>query len=213
LPPGLPPRPFVYPILDAATLSGRSAADAVRALGAGGARLVQLRAKGLPDAALLALAREATSAARFAGVTLVINDRADVALIVGAGGLHVGQDDLPPSACRRILGEEALVGVSTHDLGQVEAAAREPVDYVAIGPVFATRSKEHPDPVVGLELLRRARARSSRPLVAIGGIGPHNARAVVEAGADGLAVISAVMGQGDLAEAVRALRRAVGERV
>jgi thiamine-phosphate pyrophosphorylase len=213
LPPGLPPRPFVYPILDAAALGSRSAAEAVRALAAGGARLVQLRAKQLPDGALLDLAREATAAARSAGVTLVINDRADVARIVGAGGLHVGQDDLPPSACRRILGEEALIGVSTHDLGQFEAAAREPVDYVAIGPVFETRSKEQPDPVVGLELVRHARARSSRPLVAIGGIDPGNARAVVEAGADGVAVISAVMASGDFAEAVRALRRAVGERV
>lgn len=211
--PGLPPRPFVYPILDAAALGSRSAAEAVRALAAGGARLVQLRAKQLPDGALLRLAREATTAARSAGVTLVINDRADVARIVGAGGLHVGQDDLPPSACRRILGEAVLIGVSTHDLGQLEAAAREPVDYVAIGPVFETRSKEQPDPVVGLEMVRRARARSSRPLVAIGGIGPDNARAVVEAGADGVAVISAVMDCDDLAEAVRALRRAVGERV
>lgn len=211
--PGLPPRPFVYPILDAAALGSRSAADAVRALAAGGARLVQLRAKQLPDDALLDLAREATTAARSAGVRLVINDRADVARIVGAGGLHVGQDDLPPSACRRILGEEVLIGLSTHDLGQLEAAAREPVDYVAIGPVFETRSKEQPDPVVGLEMVRRARARSARPLVAIGGIGPDNARAVVEAGADGVAVISAVMDCDDLAEAVRALRRALGERV
>lgn len=211
--PGLPPRPFVYPILDAAALGSRSAADAVRALAAGGARLVQLRAKQLPDDALFDLAREATTAARSAGVRLVINDRADVARIVGAGGLHVGQDDLPPSACRRILGEEVLIGLSTHDLGQLEAAAREPVDYVAIGPVFETRSKEQPDPVVGLEMVRRARARSAWPLVAIGGIGPDNARAVVEAGADGVAVISAVMDCDDLAEAVRALRRALGERV
>jgi thiamine-phosphate pyrophosphorylase len=213
LPSGLPPRPFVYPILDAAALGGRSAGQAVRALAAGGARLVQLRAKRVSDRDLLDLAREATAAAHGAGVKLVINDRADVARIVGADGLHVGQDDLPPSACRSLLGEEALIGVSTHDLDQLAAASRAPADYVAIGPVFATRSKERPDPVVGLELVRRARALSGRPLVAIGGIGPDNARAVVEAGADGLAVISAVMASEDLAEAVRALRRAAGERV
>jgi thiamine-phosphate pyrophosphorylase len=210
--PGLPPRPCVYPILDAATLGGRSAANAVRALAAGGARLIQLRAKALPDRALLEMARQALAAARSVGATLVVNDRPDVAGIVGADGVHVGQDDLPPAACRRVLGSEALVGVSTHGLSQLAAALLEPVDYVAIGPIFPTRSKQDPQPVVGLELLRRARAACARPLVAIGGISPENAREVAEAGADGLAIISAVMAHDDLAEAVRGLRCALGER-
>lgn len=210
---GLPPRPFLYPIVDAGALAGRSAAEAVRALAAGGARLIQLRAKGLPDGALLEMARATLAAARAKGVTLVVNDRADVAFIAAADGVHVGQDDLPPSACRAVLGEGALIGLSTHDVAQLEAGRREPVDYLAVGPVFPTRSKLAPDPVVGPALVRRARAVWKGPLVAIGGITPENAREVVDAGADGLAVISGVMAHHDLAEAMRRYRRALGERV
>jgi thiamine-phosphate pyrophosphorylase len=210
---GLFARPFVYPVLDLELLRGRSAPDAVRALAAGGARLVQLRAKSSPDRALLDLTRECLAAARAAGVPLIVNDRPDVARITGADGVHVGQDDLPPAACRAVLGPAALVGVSTHDEAQVAAAAREPVDYLAVGPVYPTRTKANPDPVVGLELVRRARARWAGPLVAIGGIAAENARAVLEAGADGLAVISAVLDHDDLAGALRRLRRAAGERV
>ena len=210
---GLFTRPFVYPILDLELLRGRSAPDALRALAAGGARLVQLRAKSLADGALLEAARECLAAARGAGVPLIVNDRPDVARIAGADGVHVGQDDLPAAACRAVLGPAALVGVSTHDDAQLAAAAREPVDYLAVGPVYATRTKANPDPVVGLELVRRARALWAGPLVAIGGITEENARAVVEAGADGLAVISAVLAHDDLAGAMRRLRRAAGERV
>ncbi|HVR71303.1 MAG TPA: thiamine phosphate synthase [Vicinamibacteria bacterium] len=210
MPGALPARPFVYPIVDAGALGGRSAAEAVRALAEGGASLVQLRAKGMPDGALLDLAREATAAARAAGIALIVDDRADVARLAGADGVHVGQDDLPPTACRAVLGAGALVGLSTHGLGQIEAGRREPVDYLAVGPVFPTRSKRLADPVVGPELVRRARALWPGPLVAIGGITPENAREVVEAGADGLAVISAVLAHDDLAEAVRRLRRALG---
>ena len=209
----LPPRPFLYPILDVDALGTRPLGDAVHALAEGGAMLVQLRAKTLPDHALLAAAREAVEAARAHGLTLLVNDRPDVARLAGADGVHVGQDDLPPSACRAVVGEDALVGLSTHGLPQLEAGAREPVDYLAVGPVFATRSKANPDPVVGPELVRRARAAWRGPLVAIGGITPDNAAEVIEAGADGLAVISAVVGQRDLAEAVRRFRRALGERV
>jgi len=211
VPGGLPARPFLYPIVDAAALGGRSVTEVVRALAEGGARLAQLRAKGVADGALLPLAREATSAAREAGITLVVNDRADVARLVGADGVHVGQDDLPPSACRAVLGTGALVGLSTHGPGQVEAGRGEPVDYLAVGPVFPTRTKRDPDPVVGLALVRRARALWTGPLVAIGGITPENARAVVEAGADGLAVVSAVLAHPDIALAVRRFRRALGE--
>jgi thiamine-phosphate pyrophosphorylase len=211
--PGLPPRPFIYPIVDTGALAGRSPAEAVRALAAGGARLIQLRAKDLRDGALLEMARAVLAAARAAGVTLVVNDRADVALVAAADGVHVGQDDLPPSACRAVLGEEAMVGLSTHDVAQLEAGQREPVDYLAVGPVFPTPSKLAPDPVVGTALVRRARALWKGPLVAIGGITPDNAREVVDAGADGLAVISGVMAHDDLAEAMRRYRRALGDRV
>jgi thiamine-phosphate pyrophosphorylase len=199
--------------VDVGALGSRPVGEAVRALAAGGATLLQLRAKAVPDRDLLALAREAVAAARATGVALVVNDRADVALMAGADGVHVGQDDLPPAACRAVLGGDVLVGLSTHGLAQLEKGAREPVDYLAIGPVFATRSKQDPDPVVGPDLVRRARERWRGPLVAIGGITPDNAREVVEAGADGLAVIAAVLTQVDLAEAVRRFRRALGEVV
>ena len=210
--PALPARPFLYPIVDAGALGGRSPAQVVRDLAAGGARLIQLRAKDVPDGAFLEMARAAVEAAEAAGAALMVNDRADVARLASAAGVHVGQDDLPPAACRAVLGEGALVGLSTHGLAQIEAGARAPVDYLAVGPVFPTRSKRAPDPVVGPDLVRRARALWKGPLVAIGGITPENAREVADAGADGLAVIAGVMAHADLAEAVRRYRRALGER-
>jgi thiamine-phosphate pyrophosphorylase len=124
--------------------------------------------------------------------------------MVGADGVHVGQGDLPPAEARRIVGDDAIVGVSTHSLAQLDAALREPVDYVAIGPVYATASKANPDPVVGPDLVRRARALADRPLVAIGGIEHARAAEVVAAGADGLAVIAALMDAPDLEAAARA---------
>ena len=207
--PALPPAPFAYPIVDAARLHGRDVAALVDTLARAGAVLIQLRAKGLPDRRVVALAREAVAAAHASGALLVINDRADIARLVGADGLHVGQDDLPPSAARAVMGSQALIGISTHGLGQLEAAAGEPVDYVAIGPVFATRTKENPDSVVGLEMVRQARALTSRPLVAIGGITRESARSVVEAGADGVAVISDLLDAPDLARAFSQLAGAI----
>jgi thiamine-phosphate pyrophosphorylase len=118
----------------------------------------------------------------------VINDRADVALLLGAG-LHVGQDDLAPGDARKLMGAEALLGYSTHNPQQLDAASAEPVDYVAIGPIFVTTSKHNPDPQVGLDELRECRARRVGPLVAIGGITRETARAVFAAGADVVAVI------------------------
>jgi len=206
----LPPAPFVYPIVDVDRLRGRDPAAVVDALGRAGARLLQLRVKAGPDRRLLSLAREAMAAARSAGARLVVNDRADVARLVGADGLHVGQDDLAPEDARRVIGPEAILGLSTHGLAQLAEAAAAPVDYVAIGPVFATASKHDPDPVVGLEMVRRARAATTRPLVAIGGITRGNARSVIEAGADGVAVISDLLDAADLGHAFAALRAAVG---
>ena len=205
----LPDAPFVYPIVDAGRLRGRDAAFVVDTLARAGARLIQLRVKGLPDRSWLALARAALAAARASGVPLVVNDRADIARIVGADGLHVGQDDLTGTEARTVVGPNVLLGVSTHHLDQLAAAAAEPVDYVAIGPVFPTRSKDDPDPVVGLEMVRRARAATSRPLVAIGGITRQNARDVVEAGADGVAVISDLLDAPDLARAFTELTAAI----
>jgi thiamine-phosphate pyrophosphorylase len=196
--------------VDVARLRGRDPAAVVDALARAGALLIQLRAKAESDRRLLALTRDTLSAARAAGARLVVNDRADVARIAGADGVHVGQDDLAPAEARHVVGPDLIVGVSTHGLAQLSSAAAEPVDYVAIGPVFPTRSKDNPDPVVGLEMVRRARAATTRPLVAIGGITRENARSVIEAGADGVAVISDLLDAPDLAQAQRALRAAIG---
>jgi thiamine-phosphate pyrophosphorylase len=200
----LPPGPFLYPILDADLLGGRACGAAVADLARGGARIVQLRAKGASDRVLFALAREAQSAARAAGVLFVVNDRPDVALMVGADGVHLGQDDLPPTEARRLLGPDAVIGWSTHSLEQLERAAAEPVDYLAFGPVFPTVTKRDPDPVVGPDLLRAARALTARPLVAIGGIDASRAALAIAAGADGVAVISALADARDLEQAARA---------
>jgi thiamine-phosphate pyrophosphorylase len=207
--PRLPSGPFVYPIVDTARLHGRDLGAVVDTLARAGAVLIQVRAKGVTDRRLVALAREGLAAAHASGALLVVNDRADVARLVGADGLHVGQEDLPASDARGVVGADVLLGVSTHGLAQLEAAAGEPVDYVAIGPVFPTRTKENPDPVVGLEMVRQARALTSRPLVAIGGITRENARAVVEAGADGVAVVSDLLDAPDLARAYAQLAAAI----
>jgi thiamine-phosphate pyrophosphorylase len=199
----LPPSPFLYPIVDVATVGAAAAVPIVERLAGAGVRLLQLRAKGLADRALVELARGALAAAHRGGARLIVNDRADVARIVGADGVHVGQDDLPPAEARAVVGPQAIVGVSTHTFDQAIQAAQAPVDYVAAGPVFATRSKENPDPVVGPELIRLLHARLARPLVAIGGITRANAREVAAAGADGLAVISDLLNAADLDAAVR----------
>ena len=154
-----------------------------------GVRLLQLRDKETRPQATLSVAREIKRIAPKDAV-LIMNDRADLCLGAGFGGVHVGQDDLSPEAARRVCPEPLIVGVSTHTLEQVRAADAGPVDYIAFGPVFGTRSKANPDPIVGLEMLREARKLTRKPLVAIGGITRANCRSVLEAGADSVAVIS-----------------------
>jgi thiamine-phosphate pyrophosphorylase len=206
----LPSRPFLYPVLDVQRLAGRSIEEAVAQLARGGSRIVQLRAKSVTDSDFLDLARRARAATRFAGVLFLVNDRPDIARIVDADGVHLGQDDLSPREARTVLAADSIVGLSTHDLEQASAADGEPVDYVAFGPVFPTSSKERPDPVVGLEGLRRARQVVHRPLVAIGGLSRLNVRQAVEAGADGLAVVSELLSAADLASAAAEFRSAFG---
>lgn len=186
--------PQLYAITDA-RLSGLPHAEQVLRLARGGARLIQLREKQRGAGEFFREAETALKIARRLRVRLIINDRVDVALALGADGVHLGQDDLPPLAARRILGDRALIGFSTHNVEQAVAASALPVDYLAIGPLFATSSKENPDPVVGLDGLRHVREAVPRhiPLVAIGGITPENAQAVLAAGADSLAVISALL--------------------
>src|SRR2546421_878575 len=199
--------PKLYPITDR-RLSGLSHAEQIARLSDGGARVVQLREKNLSPREFYREAEGALRVARARGVRLVINDRADIALALGADGVHLGQDDMPPVAARALLGEDAIIGFSTHNVAQAARAARLPVDYVAIGPVFATSSKENPGPAVGLEGVARAReAVGCVQLVAIGGINEENARAVLDAGADSVAVISTLLAPCDPSEITRRTRR------
>jgi thiamine-phosphate pyrophosphorylase len=187
--------PKLYPITDA-RLSGLSHAEQVARLSDGGANLVQLREKHLSPREFYVEAEAALVVARERKVRLLINDRVDIALALGADGVHLGQDDLPPVAARQLLGEQAIIGFSTHTLEQAIEAARLPVDYLAIGPIFSTASKENPDAVVGLDALRRVRqAVAPMPLVAIGGITLETAPQVIHAGADSIAVISLLLAE------------------
>jgi thiamine-phosphate pyrophosphorylase len=150
--------------------------------------MLQFRHKGFFSRETFQQAREIAALCRDADALFVLNDRADIAGLLGAA-LHLGQDDLSASDARRVLGDGAFIGFSTHNEGQLRAAATQPADYLALGPIFRTSSKLNSDPVVGLDNLRRLRALTARPLVAIGGITRSNARSVIEAGADSVAVI------------------------
>ena len=182
--------PRLYPILDASCFADdRALFQFAGDLFAAGVTLVQYRNKQGSTRQMLSHARELRRMAG-TGAKLIMNDRADLCLAAGFDGVHVGQDDLPPDAVRRIIGTQLWLGVSTHNPEQLREVDRTDADYVAIGPVFATGSKLNPDPVVGREGVRAARAITRKPLVAIGGITRANARSVIEAGADSVAVIS-----------------------
>jgi thiamine-phosphate pyrophosphorylase len=182
--------PRIYPILDTGTFEARgfSLTRAAAALLEGGAGILQLRHKQHWGRAVFDAAREIARLCREAGALFIVDDRADVAMLLDAG-LHVGQDDLPPRDARRLLGSDAVIGFSSHNVQQVCAAGGEPVDYVAFGPVFPTASKRNPDPVTGIEALKECRALVEKPLAAIGGITRETAAAVLAAGADSVAVI------------------------
>jgi thiamine-phosphate pyrophosphorylase len=207
-----PAFPRLQAILDlnAAAAAGWAPSDLVRAFIEGGARLIQLRAKQLPSGALLDLAERIVRIAEPAGARIIVNDRADVASIAGAGGVHVGQDDLPPRAARAIAGPAAIVGFSTHSIEQVRAAATEPVSYIAVGPVFGTQTKDTGYDAVGLELVAAARdASRGIPIVAIGGITLAAAPGVIAAGAACVAVVSDLLVGEDPAARVRAYLDAI----
>lgn len=158
----------------------------------GGASFIQLRDKEAIGRELLDQAMACLRLTRRAGATLIINDRIDVVLTAGADGVHLGQEDLSVAEAREILGKDKIIGVSTHSIDQFRAALETSADYIAVGPVYPTLTKENPDPVVGLELVREARKLADRPLVAIGGINHERAPEVISAGADSVAVISAL---------------------
>ncbi len=169
-----------------------------------GARLLQIRHKGHWSREVFDEARGVAELCAREGVELIVNDRADFAMLLGAG-LHVGQDDLAPADARGLIGTGRTLGFSTHNAEQLRAAAREPVDYVALGPIFGTSNKDNPDPVVGLDQLADWRGLTSLPLVAIGGMTRENARAVLDAGADSLAVIGDLLPE--VCDAVSIARR------
>lgn len=182
--------PPVYPITDT-QISGLSHAEQVALFAQAGATLVQLREKRAPALKFYEEAKAALAVAAERGLQVIINDRVDIALALGVTGVHLGQDDLPPEAARRLLGDDAVIGYSTHSVVQAIEASTFPIDYLAIGPIFATSTKENPDALVGLDGLRAVRsAVGNLPLVAIGGITAGNTSEVLQAGADSAAMIS-----------------------
>jgi len=198
--------PPLYVILDAALLRIPARELAVT-LARSGVELIQYRDKLSPSQALLSLSQELVSTLRPLGACVIVNDRADVAAMSAAAGVHVGQNDLPVDEARKVCGPRQWVGVSTHNEAQVRATASTSADYIAVGPVYATATKQNPDPVVGLELIRRARALTEKPLVAIGGITVERSGDVFAAGADCVAVASDIVSNPDPAERARAFLR------
>lgn len=181
----------------------------------GGARFIQIRCKHAASGAFLAMCEEVVARAHRDGATVLVNDRADLARLSAADGVHVGQEDLEPAAARRILGSSAIIGVSTHTPEQVRAACRQAVDYIAIGPIFATSTKETGHLAVGIALIQAAAAivresGDARPLVAIGGITLARAPEVMRAGAASVAVIADLLSTGDPETRVREYLQVLG---
>lgn len=183
--------PKLYAITDC-QLSNCTHAEIVRMMLDGGAKFIQLRDKDASAREMLDAARASLSLTRAAGAILIVNDRVDVALTSGSDGVHLGQTDLSVEEARDILGDDKIIGVSTHSIDQFQAALETSANYIAVGPVYQTKTKENADPVVGLELIRQAKKLADRPIVAIGGIDHARAPEVIAAGADAVAVISAL---------------------
>ena len=187
--------PCIYPISSSPYADQTGHFPLIRKFLEGGARLVQVREKRLPDDLLLQSLRPIVSECHRLGARLILNDRPRIALAAGADGVHLGQTDTSPDEARQLLGKGALIGLSTHNRRQFEEACRrESVDYVSVGPIFPTSGKENPDPVVGLEGLRRLARNSLLPVVAIGGIHLDRALETWAAGAHSLALISDICG-------------------
>jgi thiamine-phosphate pyrophosphorylase len=185
--------PKIYPITDV-SLTGFSHLKQVKELIKGGATFIQLREKRAAPREFYEAAKDVLDYTRNSEIKIIINDRLDIALAACADGVHLGQDDLPPERARNILGENAIIGFSTHNIEQAIAASKLPLDYIAIGPIYETKSKENPDPIVGIEGLKTVRqAIGDFPLVAIGGINIEAAQTVWQNGADSIALISSLL--------------------
>lgn len=200
--------PFLYAILDVelAQARGRDPLELANILFTSGVRLLQIRAKRLDSGPLLSLARAVVAAARPHGAAVIVNDRADIAVLAGADGVHVGQDDLSPEAVRSLM-PAGILGCSTHSRSQFEAALLTPATYLAVGPVYGTTTKDTGYEAVGLDFVRWAARRSDRPVVAIGGITAENAADVLAAGATSVAVISDLIAAEDPASRVHPFLR------
>jgi len=205
--------PRIYPITDT-RISSLTHTQQVKRLIDGGATFIQLRDKGSSARAFYDDAVHALRIARSARATTIINDRVDVALALGADGVHLGQTDLPVPIARQLLGRNTIIGYSTHDLAQVRIALDLPIDYLAFGPVFQTRSKQNPDPTVGLETLSTVKSLAgAMPVVAIGGIDRSTVRNVLEVGVDAVAIISEILSDSErIAENMHDLMLQVGEQ-
>jgi thiamine-phosphate pyrophosphorylase len=197
------PLPRLYAIADA---SFGDCVQIAEALFAGGARLVQVRNKKADPRGFIGQVERIIAFAP-ADAQVIVNDRVDIALLAGAAGVHLGQTDLPPAAARRILGHGRIIGYSTHNLSQALEADGLPVDYLAVGPIFATATKENPDPVVGLDKLAEICHAVKKPVVAVGGITLQDAQQVINAGAHSVAIIRDLLAHGRISEEVRTLQR------
>jgi len=196
--------PPLYAILDPAEIQGRAPGWALEQLLAGGVQMLQLRVKALAPRDFCALARRARAETRRAGCRLIVNDRIDIALACDADGVHLGQEDLPLAAGRKLLGSK-IVGISTHDLEQAKEAERNGADYIGFGPLFGSATKATGYTARGLEMLKQIRSAVKIPIVAIGGINEANVQQVWQAGADSAAIISDILRAQDIAAQTRAI--------
>ena len=195
--------PRLYVILDA-TLLKIPAKECAKSLVDAGVRLIQYRNKRASGRELFETSRELAEYLNPLGVQFIVNDHADVAALTGAGGVHLGQEDLGVEQAREVIGGDGKwVGISTHNGGQFRGALETSADYIAVGPIFATGSKENPDPVVGVGFVREARRMTDRPMVAIGGITLERAAEVIDAGADSVAIISDLLRAEDMGKRAR----------
>ena len=196
----------LYVITDEAIAGGRSHATIAREAVRGGAGIIQLRGKGMSGAELAAAGRELRAITKRGGAALIVNDRLDVAIACGADGVHLGRNDMPVGTARQLAPPGFIIGASVGSAAEAAEAVRAGADYVAASPVFATTSKDDAGPGCGLDGLREIRRAVAVPVIAVGGIGPEDVDAVVQAGADGIAVISAVVAAPDIARAARELK-------